>query len=180
MFCLGVTKSPTLLLAVLLLEPMAAHAEPKPATCLIQPDATKPVRVPPGRTVYCALDLGSRSAKLSVLSMEKGRNATIRDERQCKRTLGLGEQVFDSRNGSARPRAAEGVAHLTETIRTYQKICALDGGSVVAAGATQWARDAPNIADVRSSVRAETGLDFDVLTPQQEADYSYVAASVNT
>jgi len=169
-----------LLLPWLLALSPAYSDEPKPATCLIQPDATKPIHPGAGRIVHCALDLGSRTAKLSVVSMQKGRNATIRDERQCKRTLGLGERVFDSKTGIARPLAEDAIGQLADTIRVYQKICALDGGSIVAAGATQWARDATNIDEVKASVRAATGVDFEVLTPKQEADYSYVAASVNT
>ena len=48
----------------------------------------------------------------------------------------------------------------------------------MAAGATQWARDATNIAEVRARVRVGTKVDFEVLSPTQEADYAYVAASL--
>ena len=153
---------------------------PKPSSCLIQPDKSVAVAPAPGRVVHCGLDLGSRSIKLSVLSMEPRRNASVKEERQCRRTLGLGAQVFDSRSGTARPLPAEAASYLSETIREFQKICTLDGGKVVAAGATQWARDAPNIAEVRARVKAETGLDFDVLSPRQEAEYGYVAGSIDT
>ena len=112
--------------------------------------------------------------------MEPHRNSSVKEERQCRRTLGLGAQVFDSKSGTARPLPAEAASYLSETIREFQKICTLDGGKVVAAGATQWARDAPNIAEVRARVKAETGLDFDVLGPRQEAEYGYVAGSLDT
>src|SRR5262245_30486567 len=119
--------------------PLFADA-PKPSACLIQPDKSAGVAPAPGRVVLSGLDLGSRSIKLSVLSMEPARNSSVKEERQCRRTLGLGAQVFDSKAGTARPLPAEAMSHLSETIQEYQRICALDGGRVVAAGATQWAR----------------------------------------
>ncbi len=155
-------------------------APPPPSSCLIQPDKKVPVTPGPGRVVACGLDLGSRSAKLSVVSMEAGRNATVEDERVCKRTLGMGALVFDPKAGVARPLPPEAIAALVDTVREFKEICARDGGSIVAAGATQWARDAPNVAEVAAAVKAATGVAFDVLSPRQEAEYSYMAASVNT
>jgi Ppx/GppA phosphatase family len=153
---------------------------PAPASCLIQPDRTKPVAPASGRTVYCGLDVGSKTVKLSVVSMVRGQNATIRDERQCKRTLGMGALVFDSTSRTARPLPDESIAYLSETVNDYRHQCALDGGAIVAAGATQWARDATNTADVLRQVKAETGVTIEVLSAAQEAEYSYVAAAAGT
>ncbi|PYR59109.1 MAG: hypothetical protein DMF85_08750 [Acidobacteria bacterium] len=150
---------------------------PAPCSCLIQPDKNAAIVRSPGRAVYCGLDLGSRSAKLSVVSMENDRMTTIRDERQCKRTLGFGALVFDSRTKTRRALPDESIGDLVDTIREYQRICALDGGTVVAAGATQWSRDATNIADVTARVKSDTGLNVEVLTPAQEAEFAYVAAA---
>ena len=166
--------------AVLVLTAASAAAAERPSSCLIAADKQVPVKPGPGRVVYCGLDLGSRSAKLSVVSMERGRATTIRDERICKRTLGMGALVFDSKRGTARPLPDEAIRSLMETIREYKDICARDGGTVVAAGATQWARDATNIAEVVARVDAAAGVRFDVLSPAQEAQYSYAAGSVST
>ena len=157
-----------------------AGAQPKPSSCIVAPDKRVAVKPEPGRVLYCGLDLGSRSVKLSVVSMEKGRATTVRDERICKRSLGMGALVFDSKTGTARPLPAEAIASLAETITEYKAICARDGGTVAAAGATQWARDATNIASVREQVDAATGIRFDVLSPKQEAEHSYTAGSVST
>src|SRR5439155_14686817 len=132
-----------------------------------------PVKVAPGRAVYCGLDLGSRSAKLSVVSMERGRPKTVRAERICKQTLGMGALVFDAKAGIARPLPPEAISSLSATINAYKELCTRDGGTIVAAGATQWARDATNIADVAARVKELTGIRFDVLSPMQEAVYSY-------
>jgi Ppx/GppA phosphatase family len=151
---------------------------PAPSTCMIQPDKTVPVRPGPGRIVSCGIDLGSKSARLSVVSLEKSRSSTIRDERQCKRTLGMGALVFDSKANKTGPLPDDAIGLLVETIREYQTICALDAGILVAAGATQWARDATNIADVQARVKAQTGVEFAVLNPKQEAEQAYVAAAI--
>jgi hypothetical protein len=50
----------------------------------------------------------------------------------------------------------------------------------LAAGATQWARDATNVAEVTARVKDATGIRVDVLSPTQEAVYAYVAGSVRT
>ncbi len=151
---------------------------PPPSSCQIQPDKHVAVKPAAGRVVLCGLDVGSRTVKLSVVSMERGRNTTIKDERQCKRTLGMGAIVFDSTTSVAKPLPAENIGYLSDTIEEYQRICTLDGGTIVAAGATQWARDATNIADVVARVKTKTGVLLSVLTPAQEAEYSYVAAAV--
>jgi hypothetical protein len=172
----------TLIATVLAASSIASVAaeEPRPASCLIQAETSVPVKPGPGRKVYCGIDLGSRSAKLSVLSMVEGKGASIRDERLCKRTLGMGALVFDSKSRTAGPLPEAALGHLVDTVREFRKICALDGGSVVAAGATQWARDATNIRDVMARLKAETGVDVSVLSREQEAEYSYSAASLNT
>jgi hypothetical protein len=156
----------------------AAADEPRPSSCVIAADKQVPVKAGPGRSLYCGIDLGSRSAKLSVVSMEKGRPATIRDERICKRTLGMGALVFDSKTGTARPLPPDAIETLIATIDEYKAICTRDGGTIVAAGATQWARDATNVADVAARVKQATGIRFDVLSPNHEAVYGYVAGSV--
>ena len=165
---------------VLTMAMWAAADEPRPSSCVIAADKQVPVKAGPGRAVYCGLDLGSRSAKLSVVSMEKGRPKTIRDERICKRTLGMGALVFDSKTSTAQPLPPDAIGALVRTINEYKEICARDGGSILAAGATHWARDATNIADVGARVKEGTGIRFDVLSPTQEADYSYAAGSVRT
>jgi hypothetical protein len=158
----------------------AAAADLRPSSCVIATDKQVPVAAGRGRAVHCGVDLGSRTAKLSVVSMEDGRPQTIREERICKRTLGMGALVFDSRTGTAGPLPADAVDALVATIEEYKQICARDGGAIVAAGATQWARDATNVAEVSARVKEATGIRFDVLSPTQEGLYSYAAGSVRT
>jgi hypothetical protein len=149
------------------------------SACLLARDKATPVRPAPGALVYCGIDLGSRSVKLSVVSMQPGAGATVKDERLCRRTLGMGALVFDSRTRTPAPLPDEAIERLVDTIGEFQQICKVDRGSMVGVEATQWARDATNIAAVKARVRRSTGLDVDVLSPAQEAEYGYVAASLN-
>lgn len=154
--------------------------EGPPSSCAINADKTTAIRVPPGREVYCGLDLGSEHVKLTVISMEKDSVTTLRDERSCTRALGLGSRVFDSTNGKAHALPEPAVAELVATLREYQKLCALDGGTMVAANATQWAREATNVGEVKERVRKDTGISFGVLTVAEAANLGYAAGALAT
>ena len=64
-------------------------------------------------------------------------------------------------------------------MKEFQRICTLDKGMLVGAEATQWARDATNITEIKAMAKAATTLDIDVLTGDQEGIYGYVAATRN-
>jgi hypothetical protein len=92
----------------------------------------------------------------------------------------MGAQVFDAATKTAKPLPSSSVDSLSDTIQAFQTICTADHGTIVSAGATQWARDATNVADVKARVKTATGIDFAVLSPTEEAASGYVAGSVNT
>jgi hypothetical protein len=150
-----------------------------PVACTGQTDKTKPITDPAPRKVYCALDLGSNNIKLQVISMEEGKPLSFKDERQCRTRLGFGAKVFDSQTMTAKALPAADIADLITVMKELQAICALDKGKLVGAEATQWARDTLNIADVKAQVKTATGLDIEVLTPEQEGAYGYVAGTRN-
>ena len=154
----------------------SATAAPEIA-CQGEADATRPVAVAAGRAIYCAIDLGSKNAKLQVISMEPGQPLSFEDERLCKAPLGLGAKVFDQKTGARSPLAAADIANLATVVQRFEQICATDRGTLVGAEATQWARDATNIAEVTAAVKAATAIDIEVLTPEQEGQYGYTAAT---
>jgi len=158
----------------------AGAPPPKASSCSIVTDKKTPIPEPTGRLVYCGIDIGSKNVKISVVSVEKGKPNTIKDERQCKRNLGLGTLVFDSSSGTPLPLGDDAIGYLIETVKEFQAICTLDRGTLVGADATQWARDATNIKDVQAKVKAGAGIDVDVLTPDQEGQYGYVAATLDS
>jgi hypothetical protein len=132
------------------------------------------------RDVYCAIDIGSRNLKLAVVSMEAGRPLTLRDERSCRTRLNLGTKVYDAGappGQQDKPLATADIEALAKAMQEYQALCRLDGGKLVGADATEWARHATNIAEVRKAVSQRTGLDIEVLTAEQEARFGYIAAT---
>ena len=76
-------------------------------------------------------------------------------------------------------KAAE-ITNLVPTMKEFQRVCTLDKGTLVGAEATQWARDATNIDEVKTMVKTATTLDIEVLTPDQEGAYGYVAGTRNS
>jgi hypothetical protein len=149
--------------------------------CSFIADKTRAVTVTPDRQVLCALDLGSNSVKLVVMSIIKaGKVDSLKDERQCRNQLKLGSKVFDSATGTARPLPDAALADLITVIKDFQRQCTFDGGTMVGAEATQWARDATNIAAVIDAVKTQTGLAIEVLSPVLEGTYGYSAATYNS
>jgi hypothetical protein len=144
-------------------------------------EANKTVAVAPaaGRKVYCALDLGSKSAKLQVVSIEPGKPLSFKDERLCKATLGFGAKVFNATTMVKSALADADIANLVTVIQEFKQICAVDKGLLVGAEATQWARDATNIADVKAAVKTGTEIDIEVLSTEEEGQYGYTAATRN-
>jgi hypothetical protein len=173
-----------LAILALVLPALSTHAADVPAapavSCNGEPDKTKPIpRQKAGRLTLCAIDLGSNNAKLQVLSMDPGKPLSFKDERQCHVRLGFGAIVFDSGTGERKALPPSETAKLVDVVKEFQKICALDKGEMLGAEATQWSRDATNIEDVRKSVKAGTGIDFEVLTSEWEGHFGYVAATRN-
>lgn len=164
--------------------PVAVASTPLPSRnaapeirCSGEPDQTQQVVPAAGRKIYCAIDLGSKNAKLQVISIEPGNPTSFEDERLCKTPLGLGAKVFDQKTATARPLANADIADLVAVVRHFEQICAADRGTLVGAEATQWARDATNIAEVVSAVRASTGIEVEVLTAEREGHYGHLAAT---
>ena len=153
--------------------PPAAPAPTPPVTC------SGDLAVRPGRKIYCALDLGSKSAKLQVVSIEPGRPLSFKDERLCKATLGFGAKVYDGKTKEKKPLPAADIANLVNVIQQFKRLCAADKGTLVGAEATQWARDATNMAEVMAAVKAGAAIDIDVLSTEDEGRYGYTAATRN-
>ncbi len=148
-----------------------------PVTCSGEADKAKPVARAAGRKLYCAIDLGSKNAKLQVISIEPGRPLSFEDERVCKSPLGFGAKVFDQKTATKGPLPASDIANLVTVVQEFERICAVDEGTLVGADATQWARDATNIAEVVAAVKAGAAIDIEVLSAEEEGLYGYLAAT---
>ncbi|HMA91192.1 MAG TPA: hypothetical protein VKP30_00840, partial [Polyangiaceae bacterium] len=100
--------------------------------------------------------------------------------RQCRAKTGFGAIVFDSATQTSKPLPPVQINNLITIMKEFQQLCTLDGGTMVGAEATQWARDATNMSEVKTSVKSSTSLDIEVLSPETEGIYGYVAATRNT
>jgi hypothetical protein len=153
-------------------------AAPAPAAAMsCRPDPARPLAVETGRTVHCAIDVGSRNVKLVVGSIADDRPATLANERQCRVRLQLSDKTFDARTATAKELGPEDRAALATLFRAYRKQCEADGGRLHGAIATEWARRAPNGQAVKRALEEETGIRMDILDRAAEARYGYLAAT---
>jgi exopolyphosphatase/guanosine-5'-triphosphate,3'-diphosphate pyrophosphatase len=121
------------------------------------------------------VDLGSNSFRLVVFQTGEGG--------WWKRTDGLTEMV--RLGGDLEPDGGlspQRMAHALETLRVFAAFCSTNGLERVQieAVATSAIRDAPNGGGFVERARAETGLPIRILSQEDEARFSYVAAVNST
>lgn len=159
--------------------PVAAKPPTRPSqpSPICRPDAAKPLPVEPGRSRHCVIDVGSRNVKLIVASLTGKERLSFKNDRQCRARLQLGEKTFDSATKTGRPLSLGDQTDLVKVLNEYRALCDSDGGQLAGALATEWARRATNPDDIRSALTERTSLDLDIIAPEQEARYGYLAAT---
>jgi hypothetical protein len=146
-----------------------------PVAC--RPDRDQSLAVDPQRQRRCVIDVGSRNVKLVVTAVKDNDPSSLTGERVCRSRLQLGEKTFDQKAQSGRPLASAEQDTLALLLADYAALCARDGGQVVGAIATEWARRATNPDEIRRTVAARTGLDLAILSSDREARLGYLAAT---
>src|SRR6185436_1149675 len=129
-----------------------------------------------GRTRQCAFDVGSTNVKLVITSSAGSDRSTLDGERVCKKALRLRDKVVDAMM-MPKALAEADMDALVAQLQKYRDLCASDGGTVLGAVATQWARTATNPDEIRSWFMAKLGLPLNIITGDQEGAYGYAAAS---
>jgi len=121
------------------------------------------------------IDLGSNSFRLVVFTTGEGGWWKRTDELSDMVRLG-GDLTDDGCLSEAR------MAHAQETLRVFAAFCSTSGigPEDVEAVATSAIRDAPNGAAFVQRAHGETGLPIRVVSGEEEALYSYVAAANST
>ena len=114
------------------------------------------------------LDVGSNTVHLLVVDAHRGGHPLPQTSE--KSVLRLAEQMND-RGKITR----EGADHLICTVREAVESAAAMGCEDLMAFATSAVRDASNVAEVLSRVQAETGVELDVLSGEQEAILTFLA-----
>jgi exopolyphosphatase/guanosine-5'-triphosphate,3'-diphosphate pyrophosphatase len=115
------------------------------------------------------LDVGSNTVHLLVVDAHHG--APPLPQTSEKWVLRLAEQM-DARGRITR----EGADHLVRTVRDAVASAAAMGCDDVIAFATSAVRDASNVGAVLDRVHAETGVELEVLTGEEEAILTFLAA----
>lgn len=121
------------------------------------------------------IDLGSNSFRLVVFTTGEGGWWRRTDELSDMVRIG-GDLTPDGCLSEAR------MAHALETLRVFAAFCTTSGIELesVDAVATSAIRDAPNGGEFVERAQRETGLPIRVLSGEEEALYSYVAAVNST
>ena len=121
------------------------------------------------------IDLGSNSFRLVVFTTGEGGWWKRTDELSDMVRIG-GDLTPDGGLSQGR------MAHALETLRVFAAFCSTSGiaSEEVDAVATSAIRDAPNGGDFVARARRETGLPIRVVSGEEEALYSYVAAVNST
>ena len=114
------------------------------------------------------LDVGSNTVHLLVVDAHRGGHPTPMSS--TKAPLRLAESIDDS--GKLSRRGAE---KLISTVSEFSKIARSSGCEDVMAFATSAVRDAANCEDVLVRVRAETGVDLQVLAGVDESRLTFLA-----
>jgi exopolyphosphatase / guanosine-5'-triphosphate,3'-diphosphate pyrophosphatase len=118
------------------------------------------------------IDLGSNSFRLVVFSYGEG---WWKRTDEIHETVRIGEGL--DATGELSPEPMERALH---TLDMYAHFCRATGVTDIRPVATSAIRDAANQADFLRAARERTGLEVQVLTPEQEAWYGYVAAVNST
>jgi len=119
---------------------------------------------------FATIDVGTNTALLLVVEVtDDGEMEVIGKGRRVVR---LGEGVDAS--GVIGPAAME---RLREALLEYKEKARSLGAEIVTVGATSASRDATNKDELVAYVRRETGLPYTILSGQEEAYWSFTAAT---
>jgi exopolyphosphatase / guanosine-5'-triphosphate,3'-diphosphate pyrophosphatase len=122
------------------------------------------------------IDLGSNSFRLVVFSWgERGGHGWWRRTDEIHEAVRIGEGLDAA--GELQPEPME---RALETIELFAHFCRATRTDDVRPVATSAIRDASNRADFLRAARKRSGLDVEVLSPEEEARYGYLAVVNST
>lgn len=116
-----------------------------------------------------AIDVGTNTAKLVVADLAE--NGSLKVVADARRFVRLGEGV--DKTGCIQPAA---LARLVLALRDLRSIAEDHGAEDIAIGATSASRDTQNRSDLVDTVQREVGLDYRILSGEDEAAFSFAGA----
>lgn len=115
--------------------------------------------------LLAAIDIGSNTVHMLVAEVTPSGVRRVQNQSEW---VSLGEVI--SREGVI-PKKVE--QHLVSTVRKYARKAAASGASDIVAFATESLRRVPNSDEVLAKLKAEAGVEVEIITPQREAEYSF-------
>ena len=116
----------------------------------------------------CAIDVGTNTVMSVVADVAGGGLEVVADEERFAR-LGQGVDASGRLAAEAMDRVLD---RLAGALATAERL----GAERVVIGATSASRDAANVGDLQTRVRRELGLDYRVISGEQEASASFAGA----
>ncbi len=117
--------------------------------------------------MYAAIDIGSNTIRLAVFELSGGRPVCTYDKKYMAKLI---EHVID---GTLDQNA---VNILAEVLKEYKNTAEDMGANALYVFATASLRAVKNCSDVLSYIKRETDLDIDIISGEQEARLSFIAA----
>lgn len=117
---------------------------------------------------FAVIDLGSNSVRMSVNSLEKDGSWSILEKLRATVRLGEGMTSDNFLKEEAITRVIDAIMAFAETAREYKCVS-------IAAIATAALRRAANKELFLDRVKKQAGIEFEIISGEQEAYYSYLA-----
>lgn len=114
------------------------------------------------------VDIGTNTALLLIADTADGTLSPVYEE---DRYVRLGQGV-----DAHRRLAPEAIERVMEALRFYKQRATEHDAEVLVIGATSASRDARNLTDLTDRVRDELGLDYELISGQEEALWSFRGA----
>ncbi len=144
------------------------HASPAPA----QPTAPPP----PTLETRAALDIGSGATKMKIALVDAKTNKIAKRLFEQVISMPYEKALANSSNDEFdRATIEQGI----QTINTLKALAAKYGAKKVAAVATAAFRRAKNAQTVAKEIKAKTGIEVNIISQQQEAEYDFLGAVAN-
>ena len=117
---------------------------------------------------FAVIDLGSNSVRMSVNSLEKDGSWSVLEKLRATVRLGEGMTSDNFLKEEAITRVIDAIVSFAETAREYKCVS-------IAAIATAALRRAANKELFLDRVKKQAGIEFEIISGEQEAYYSYLA-----
>jgi exopolyphosphatase/guanosine-5'-triphosphate,3'-diphosphate pyrophosphatase len=152
--------------------PLGADAIPMPADHewgVMPPGEPSGTRTPEGAQLYAALDLGTNSCRM-LIAQPKGSQFTVVDSFSKAVQLGTGLEASGRLSRASMSRTVQ-------ALRICQKKIEKHGVRNMRLVATEACRRARNARDFIRQVRRETGLQLEIIQPEEEARLAVISCA---